>query len=144
MTRTIFCVRGQVLTDIKRRGQKKASPSSADHIVEAYVDELFPPTINPIVLDTSWLLGRIIKANESATLTRLRFFSEHTQYPVQCDGRVECAQWSNRSGRSSLRLPLLGKIPRDGNSYAHDHNDNIAEPGLHRGRQLGHLGPFHR
>ena len=42
---------------VKRGGQKMASPSSADHIVEAYVDELFPPSINPIVLDTAWPLG---------------------------------------------------------------------------------------
>lgn len=72
------------ITDLflKRGGQKMASPSSTDHIVKAYVAELFPPTIIPIVLDTAWPLGRTIKANESVTVARLRFHLEHTQDSV--------------------------------------------------------------
>lgn len=72
------------ITDLylKRGGQRVSTPSDADHIVEAYVDELFPPDINPIVLDTGWPLGRTIKANESVTVVRLRFYLEHTQDSV--------------------------------------------------------------
>ncbi|WP_101047948.1 hypothetical protein [Macromonas nakdongensis] len=72
------------ITDLflKRADQKMASPSSADDIVEAYVAELFPSDINPIVLDTAWPLGRTIKANESVTVARLRFYLEHTQGSV--------------------------------------------------------------
>ena len=73
------------ITDLylKCGGQRVSTPSDADHIVEAYVDELFPPDINPIVLDTAWPLGRTIKANESVTVARLRFHLEHTQDSIK-------------------------------------------------------------
>lgn len=72
------------ITDLylKSGDQRMSKPSDADHIVEAYVAELFPPTIKPIVLDTAWPLGRTIKANESVTVVRIRFFLEHTQDSV--------------------------------------------------------------
>jgi hypothetical protein len=72
------------ITDLflKRADQKMAPPSSTAHIVEAYLAELFPPDINPTVLDTAWPLGRTIKANESVTVVRLRFYREHTQDSV--------------------------------------------------------------
>lgn len=72
------------ITDLylKRGGQRLSTPSVADHIVAAYVAELFPPDIKPIVLDTAWPLGRTIKANESVTVVRMRFSLEHTQDSV--------------------------------------------------------------